>query len=128
MLNTSPRADNTDHNHRRSVSGKNRDFMTFLQENSFLLKSRATDGVLKEAYIKVAHLVQPLDMKSFKYAQELFAKTLRYRDFYEKYTLDEMFIENKDPAICHSKRANWRDKKKTELDDPAFHFNSLFRM
>lgn len=45
---------------------------------------------------------QPANMTSMQYAEDLNAKSWKVTDVYDESMLNDIFIEEVDPSICHS--------------------------
>lgn len=87
---------------RGPLSGITRCFTTNPYVANFILKKRATNGVIAATETEITRYAQPSGITRSQYSGELETETLHSGDAYESYSLIETFIEGLGAPVRHS--------------------------
>lgn len=93
---------------------------------NYLLKKYKTDQAIAENDIAVVRYVQPLNMTSLQYVDDLITKSCTVADVYGEVTLNDIFFEGVAASIRHGLPNYWASNAQDELTDIAFQVESLF--
>lgn len=90
------------------ASSKTRYFTIYPQVVNVLLKKYLTDKTSLEAESGIKCFLRSSSLKPSQYTEKLMTKTLRCRDVYVEYSLNEMIIVELDLSIHHSIHERYR--------------------